>query len=248
MKTPILYIGAPGIGKTAIINSRYEYVRVLLLSSCVEEDIAGIPYREGDLEKRTVPKFIEDLRNSKASNKCLFLDELDKARREVADTILSLVTSPELFDLPNGVEIIAAANPPEWGGGDGISQPMQSRFSVINFEPSIIDWSHYMLRTYPNNRIVQMTLRDIQTGKVPLLESNGEGYNWRLSCPRTWEMAIKATTQKNNNDDIEKIIMGLLTPNCASALISHLLPDKDNRIQEVARTIGSEKIIQPIRL
>jgi hypothetical protein len=66
-----------------------------------------------------VPKFIEDLRNSKASNKCLFLDELDKARREVADTILSLVTSPELFDLPNGVEIIAAANPPEWGGGDG---------------------------------------------------------------------------------------------------------------------------------
>lgn len=249
MKTPILYIGAPGIGKTAIIKTRYDFVEVLLLSSCVEEDIAGIPYREGDLERRTIPRFIQNLKDSKAKKKCLFLDELDKARREVADTLLSLITSPELFGLPEEVEIVAAANPSEWGGGDGISQPMQSRFSVINFNPSIEIWGRYMLETYPNNNFVNKIVEHISSNKVPLLESNGEGYSWRLSCPRTWELAIKAVLQPNNNDNIEEIITGLLTPNCASALIS-FLPRREiiEDVQELARSIGSKMLIQPVRL
>jgi hypothetical protein len=55
MITPILYVGAPGVGKTAVIRSRYDHCEVLLLSSQTEEDIAGIPYQEGGNEKRTIP-------------------------------------------------------------------------------------------------------------------------------------------------------------------------------------------------
>jgi hypothetical protein len=239
---PIMYIGAPGIGKTEIIKSKYPYVEVLLLSSKTEEDIEGLPYREEEFEKRTIPPFIQRLQKESIKHEkiCLFLDEIDKSRREVSDTLLTLITNPELFNIPNNVEICAAANPPEWGGGDGVSIPMMNRFSIIESKVNIKNFCDFITKKYLefNPIFINNFTHKITNGEIPILESIGEGFNFRLSCPRSFENAIKIIF--SDNEDKELLIRGLLTTNCATGLLSCLEKDlnKEN-LQNTARKIAS---------
>lgn len=222
---PRLLVGPPGVGKTASILASYDYCEVVLLSSMTEEDISGLPYHQGFVEHRTEPPLFRRLRE-KASDGlrvALFLDEIDKARREVADTLLTLIASRRVgeWELPHGCEIWAAANPPEWGGGDGVSQAMMSRFSVLPFEVNLQSWLQWSEISFEKTAAVIGILRDIEVGRVPLLEHNGEGWSWRLTCPRTWELAIRAASQTEDTHERARLVSGLLTPNAASALMAH---------------------------
>lgn len=243
---PKLLIGPPGTGKTASIRAQYEHCEVLLLSSCTEEDIAGLPYREGERERRTTPPFIERIQKAAKTKKtCLFLDELDKARREVADTLLTLITHPQSFGIPDGVDIVAAANPPEWGGGDGISQPMLTRFAVVAYNPDVAKWVELTREEFSHMPVAKKLTDKISVGEIPLLESVGEGLDFRLTCPRTLHMALRAIER-----DQSELITGLLTPNAASAMFA-LIADGNDRIDEihrVSRRVGAQKIGTVLRI
>ena len=249
MKIPILYVGPPGVGKTAVIRSQYDHCEVLLLSSQTEEDIAGIPYRDGANEKRTIPQYIQRLQAGSDKKKtCLFLDELDKARREVADTLLTLITHPQDFGIPDNTHIVAAANPPEWGGGDGISLPMMNRFAIVDFEVNIDSWESYMVNKYGSSEFLTNVLNAIRSNKFPFLEVNGEGLAWRLTSPRSLDNAIGALL--HNIDGAKDIVKGLVTPNVASGLLlihnnsgATINPVKtSDEIQLTSRGIGASAI------
>lgn len=257
-KTPVLFVGPPGIGKTAITIQKYDYTEVVLLSSMVEEDISGIPYREGANECRTIPLFIQRLIQKKqegVKNICLFFDELDKARREVADTMLSVITNPEKFRIPEDVHIVAACNPPEWGGGDGISPAMMSRFSVIMFEPNIKQWAEYILNKYQQYSEVAVDFVNLVLhGEIPLLEVHGEGYSWRLTCPRSLENCLRAFLYEKDN--YRELIYGLVTAKVASRL-QMLFATHESYVDEQEEHINSfqrkalkvtGKIKQPVRV
>lgn len=251
IKIPILYVGAPGTGKTATVQAQYDHCEILLLSSQAEEDIAGIPYRDGLYEKRTIPAYIQRLQQAKGIT-CLFLDELDKARREVADTLLTLITNPCAFGIPEETEIVAAANPPEWGGGDGISQPMLNRFSVINFAPNFDNWKTYMLQKYGVNEFLNLMIKKLEVREIPFLEANGEGLNWRMTSPRSLENVIKVCLYETSNIDI--LIKGLVTPNAASGILElyrkyNKSQNKDienSNPQSISRGIGSSALRRTI--
>jgi len=217
----------------------------LLLSSQTEEDIAGIPYREGALEKRTIPPYIQRLQGSTGS-KCLFLDEIDKARREVADTLLTLVTHPKDFGIPEGTDIVAAANPPEWGGGDGLSLPMINRFSVVPFNPDFDSWSNYMRKKYGEIPFVNEVIDRIKIQELPFLEANGEGLDWRMTSPRSIDAAVNVCL--NYKEDVTDLVKGLVTPNMASGILMILRDNNDSGdgAQKISRSIGSKAIAKNI--
>jgi replication-associated recombination protein RarA len=243
--TPILYVGPPGVGKTEAQRSKYEHCEVLLLSSCYEETIAGLPYRNGDKERRTTPLFIEHILEAvnRGLRTCIFLDELDKARREVADTLLTLITHPQHFNIPDCVDIVAAANPPEWGGGDGISKPMLSRFSVIEYKPSVERWCKWLTDTYQqyNPEFIGRLTDAILQHKIPLLDSVGEDFRFRLTCPRTYELAVRACLFAR--EDVDLIVRGLLTTNAASYILTLVKSNSgsmaDNTREATARQVGA---------
>lgn len=235
---PVLYVGAPGVGKTATVRNKYEHCEVLLLSSKTEEDIQGLPYRDGEKERYTTPQFIERIQNAVKEGKktCLFLDEIDKARREVADTLLTLVTHPQEFGIPECVDIIAAANPPQWGGGDGVSSPMASRFSIIEYSPNITSWLKYMKDKFSHISIIDEFCDAILNKKTPVFEMTGEGLCQRLVCPRTYDLAFECIGE----DDQDLKIKGLLNANAASFLLSLLTPkiEASSSVEEQARNIS----------
>lgn len=218
MKIPKLLVGAPGIGKTEITESKYDHTEKLLTSSMVEEDIAGLIYREGEDEKRTVPAFIKRIQQAVSQGKktCLFLDEVDKGRREVVDTLLTLITHQEQYGVPKEVDIVMACNPPEWGGGDGVSIPMLNRVAVINFVPDVSGWCDWINKKFKHEFVEAITKR-IVSGEIPILETTGEGFERRTTSPRSLTMAIGSYLSMNINE-AKEIADGLLTPNVSSSV------------------------------
>lgn len=243
-KPPTLLVGAPGTGKTEQTVQQYEHCEVLLLSAAVEEDIAGLPYREGAMEMRTKPAFLDRLSDAHARGltTCLFLDELDKARREVADTLLTLVASRKWgqWALPEATDIVAAANPPEWGGGDGVSKPMQSRFVVVDFKPDVAQWLAWATDRWGDVSAFVRLKEKIANGEVPLMEANGEGWSWRLTCPRTWTHALDWCIA---GGCVETTAKGLLTPNAASALIAAFTTEDSAQLMDRARRISRKAVV-----
>ena len=222
----ILLVGLPGVGKTAIVEEEYgdKLVKVLV-SSMVEEDISGLPYREGNQEKRTEPLIFKRIKEaSQKGDCCLFLDELDKGRQEVVDTLLTLVYSRKVgeWELPNNCQIIAACNPPEAGGGEGISEAMQTRFSVVKFEPCVDKFVSWLRKAYPN---AENIAKAVESGELNIMnDAVGEGLDRRVTNPRTIEMAINA--KSNSFATREKIIEGLVAPRAVSFFLTQSEAEK----------------------
>lgn len=98
MKIPKLLVGAVGVGKTEITESQYEHTEKLLTSSMVEEDIAGLIYRDGQDEKRTVPAFIRRIQKAVSEGKkpaCFLTKLIEERRREY-------MKNPKIFIVQSG--------------------------------------------------------------------------------------------------------------------------------------------------
>jgi hypothetical protein len=241
---PTLWVGPPGVGKTATVTSTYDYVEIVLLSAMTEEDIMGIPYQIDGKEHRTQPPLFQRLQNASRESKttALFLDEIDKARREVADTLLTLVASRRIGEhvLPDNCDIVAAANPPEWGGGDGVSQAMQSRFSVRHFTPNVEGWASWFVAQWketPHETLAQKVADLFTMNTVSLLEVSGTGWDWRLTCPRTVTMAFMGMVNAPSHSEARDIAFGLLTARTADAMMSAMVSGDISTAQKVATKI-----------
>ena len=230
---PILLIGAPGVGKTARVQAHFDHAEVVLTSTLVEEDIAGLPYREGEYDYRTIPSIFRRLQDASGEGKTtvLFLDELDKARRAVADTLLTLVASRRVgsASLPANTCIVAAANPPEFGGGDGISDAMISRFAAVDYVPDVCEWSDWADEQFQAAE-AKMVISSVRSGELAIFDMVGDGLSRRITSPRTLTMALKALERNGlNGDGFDTVIRGLLTPASASQIL-HIVTQTKNDV------------------
>lgn len=145
---PIAFEDLPGHAKTSRIESfakanNLPFVK-LLASSMDETDIAGIYVKDIDSNGNTTVNLISPSWFSKLKTKgLLFLDEFNCARREVQDTMLTLICNREL---PNGdrlgdnVLIVAAMNNSAMINGTELSPAMKNRFGWFSSAISSTDW------------------------------------------------------------------------------------------------------------
>ena len=250
---PVLLIGAPGTGKTARVRAHFDHAEVVLTSTLVEEDIAGLPYREGEYDYRTVPAIFRRLHEAANEGKStvLFLDELDKSRRAVADTLLTLIASRRVGNatLPESTCIVAAANPPEFGGGDGISEAMLSRFSAIDYVPDVCEWADWAITNFSSNES-RAVIEAVRNGELAMFDMTGEGLNRRITSPRTLAMALNAMDMHGpESHQFDVLIRGLLTPACSSQVL-HIVTRTSNQLMDKAissmRRAASKKSNPPV--
>jgi hypothetical protein len=247
-KVPTLLIGPPGAGKTARAHADFDYVETLLASMSTEEDIGGVPYREGTYDYRTIPALFRRLHEADAAGKttALFLDELDKARRSVADTLLTLIQSRKVGEavLPQNTVIIAAANPPEFGGGDGISDAMISRFCCVEYTPEPEVWATWARGQFKSREACKV-IDLVAKGSIPILDMTGEGITRRITSPRTLAMALTLV-----EDGHAAMIGGLLTAGVASH-IRMMLENVESDVLHTSvavRKASKGKSFQPVRI
>ena len=108
---PVFIWGAPGIGKSALVEKFADDVGLpcvsLLGSQLAPEDIIGIPRISGETSEFLPPKMI-----ARKEPYVLFLDELNACSQEVQKAFYSLIYEKRIgeYHLPEGSIVIGAGN------------------------------------------------------------------------------------------------------------------------------------------
>lgn len=131
---PPLLWGPPGIGKSSMIEALAEklgmHCEVVIASLREPADFAGMPVvRDDGTVALAPPAWARRL--EAAGGGLLFLDEVTTAPPAVQAALLRVVIERVVGDLqlPKGVKVIAAANPPEQAaGGYDLAPPLANRF------------------------------------------------------------------------------------------------------------------------
>src|ERR1700735_4273062 len=114
---PVLLWGSPGTGKTSVVRALGESLgwptEVVIGSIREPADFAGLPVVINGAVQMAPPLWARRL--AEGGHGLLFLDELTTAPPAVQAAMLRVVLERVVGDLalPEGVRIVAAANPPE---------------------------------------------------------------------------------------------------------------------------------------
>ena len=135
---PVLLWGSPGTGKTSIVRALGESLRwpteVVIGSIREPADFAGLPVVIDGSVQMAPPLWARRL--AAADHGLLFLDELTTAPPAVQAAMLRVVLERVVGDLtlPEGVRVVAAANPPE-EAADGwqLSPPLANRLVHLDW-------------------------------------------------------------------------------------------------------------------
>ena len=141
----IMLVGNHGIGKSEILTEYYSskgmrVVPLFLGQMSDPGDLIGIPNRNESTGKTDfMPPWWFPLDGKPV---VLFLDELNRARPEVLQTIMDLALNRTLAGrrLPEGSRIIAAVNEGNQYQLTDLDPALVSRFNVLNFRPTVQEW------------------------------------------------------------------------------------------------------------
>ena len=190
----IMLVGRHGIGKSRILEdffaARSEKVVTLFLGQMSDPgDLIGLPHldeKTGRTEFMLPYWFPTD-----GKPVVLFLDELNRARPEVLQTVMDLTLNRKLAgkSLPEGSRIISAVN----GGSEyqltDLDPALVSRFNIYEFAPSVEDWINWAREAKLDSRIISFIEEN------PELLDGDESYTpenlERSPDRRSWERVSK---------------------------------------------------------
>jgi MoxR-like ATPase len=208
---PVFIWGAPGIGKSSIVQQFAESVGLdcvsLLGSQLAPEDLIGVPQIVEGKSRFCPPTVI-----ARAAPYCLFLDELNACSHEVQKAFYSLIHERRLgeYQLPEGSIVIGAGNRAQ---DSAIVKPMSSalvnRMVHVQLQASPADW----LEWAGANRIHPLVLDYIQN-RPDHLWSQPPKHEEPFSSPRSWHMLSDALNEYKDRFDDK--VLDVLTAGCLS--------------------------------
>lgn len=212
---PIFMIGAPGIGKTAIMKQIAEELGVGLVSYSMthhtRQSALGLPiikkknYNgvEYDISRYSMSEIIASaydmMEDTGIKEGILFLDEINCVSETLAPSMLQFLQY-KIFGqhrLPDGWIVVTAGNPPEYNKSvreyDIVTL---DRLKVINVEPNFDVWKEYALNNNVHGSI--LSFLEIKKEFFYIVETTVEGKNYVTA--RGWEDLSKMIYlyEKNN--------------------------------------------------
>ena len=152
-KIPILITGAPGIGKTEIVQSACDDAgaEMLPIFAAMSDptEPKGLPSKVGDVAEFLPYGFLRKLHDAKSLLVC-FLDDFGQASPSVQASFMQLLgarVDGNGKKISDHVVFIAATNRREDKAGvSGLLEPVKSRFSsIINLEVDDVAWVEWAL-------------------------------------------------------------------------------------------------------
>ena len=206
-RIPVMLTGAPGVGKSSIVETAAKAAGYdLILSHPVVSDptdAKGLPWPSKDGESASFLPFGDLAQALKATTPTVwFLDDLGQASPAVQASFMQLLLARQVngHKLPDCVTFIAATNRrTDRAGVSGILTPVLSRFgAIIGIEANVDDWTVWALDAGMPAELVSFMrfrrelLHDFNPQKANDMEN--------FPCPRTWEYVGKAMKMGLPND------------------------------------------------
>jgi len=210
---PVFIWGAPGIGKSSLVESFAASVGLpcvsMLGSQLAPEDIIGVPKVEDGISYFCPPAQI-----ARKEPFCLFLDELNACSQEVQKAFYSLINDRKIgeFHLPEGTVVIGAGNRAQDAAiVKPISSALINRMVHVELRASASDWLKWA---------GQADIHPLVTDYIRLrsdhLWSKPQKHEEPFSTPRSWNIlsdAMQSYGDENLNEHaINVLASGLLTP------------------------------------
>ena len=237
---PVFIWGAPGIGKSSIVEKFAESLGLpcvsLLGSQLAPEDIIGVPQIVDGKSVFCPPRII-----AREEPYCLFLDELNACSQEVQKAFYSLIHDRRVgeYALPEGSIIIGAGNRAQ---DNAIVKPMSSALINRMFHVELIasgrDWLTWAGENGIHHFILEyIGLRPDHLWKQPPKSEEP------FSTPRSWHIlsdAIHSYGEGITDKQMETLASGSLSPHHATQFRAFVKQIR-NRYALSAIISGSQK-------
>ncbi len=247
----IMLVGKHGIGKSRILEeffeSRGEKVVTLFLGQMSDPgDLIGLPHLD-EATGRTefmLPYWFP------VDNKpvVLFLDELNRARPEVLQTVMDLTLNRKLAgkSLPEGSRIISAVN----GGNEyqltDLDPALVSRFNIYDFAPSVEDWLMWAREENLDGRIISF----IDDNPEYLDGEEGTAYSEdnleRSPDRRSWERTSNIIINFDElNEQVQTLVSGIVGNRATAAFFEYV---NQHRLPSVSLLLAEGRFMDNVKL
>ncbi len=199
---PVLLIGAPGIGKTQIMEQAARESGIALVSYSIthhtRQSAIGLPFisrqefdgKEYSVTEYTMSEIIasvyQKMRDTGLREGILFLDEINCVSETLAPAMLQFLQCKTFgtHKIPEGWIIAAAGNPPEYNKSvREFDVVTMDRVKKIEVEPDYSVWKEYAQREEVHPAVISYL--DVRPGSFYKMETTADGH--RFATPRGWE-------------------------------------------------------------
>ena len=199
---PVLVIGAPGIGKTAIMEQISKEMGIGLISYSMthhtRQSAIGLPYiekkvfegKEYSVSEYTMSEIISSIykymEETGVKEGILFLDEINCVSETLSPAMLQFLQYKTFGNtpIPEGWVIVTAGNPPEFNKSvREFDVVTLDRVKKIDVEPDFEVWKEYALKKGIHSSII--TYLEIKKSNFYFIESTVDGKAFVTA--RGWE-------------------------------------------------------------
>lgn len=229
-----MLVGKHGIGKSEILTKYYcaqglKVVTLFLGQMSDPGDLIGLPHKNEVTGKTDfMPPYWFPTEGEPI---VLFLDELNRARPEILQTIMDLALNQQLAGrpLPKGSRIISAVNDGEEYQLTDLDPALVSRFNVYEFRPTVSEWLLWASTHGVDERVIAF----IQENPKMLDESTDNRLDQGLEKSpdrRAWtKVSTIISGEKSLKDIHKKVISGIVGMQATTAFFNSI---SENRIIE----------------
>ncbi len=247
----IMLVGKHGIGKSRILEDYYnkkgaKVVTLFLGQMSDPGDLIGLPEKNEKTGKTDfmLPYWFPNDNQSIV----LFLDELNRARPEVLQTIMDLTLNRKLAgkELPEGSRIISAVNNGNEYQLTDLDPALVSRFNIYEFAPTVEDWLIWAEKTEIDNRIINFISENpefLDGADVDLLSENLE----RTPDRRSWERTSQIIKKFENIGQKQKALISGIIGNRACSVFFKFVNENNIPSAKELLTSDFDKVTSKIK-
>lgn len=199
---PVFLYGAPGIGKTAIMEQIADEMGISLVSYSMthhtRQSALGLPYivqkeykgKSYDISRYTMSEIIASVYDKMEESGCdegiLFLDEINCVSETLGPSMLQFLQYKVFGNqrVPDGWVIVTAGNPPEFNRSvREFDVVTMDRLKVMEITPDYEAWKYYAVRNEVHRAIISYL--DIKKEDFYDIETTIEGKSYVTA--RGWE-------------------------------------------------------------
>ena len=237
---PVFLIGAPGIGKTQIMEQIARECKVGLVSYTIthhtRQSAIGLPFisqKEFDGQKKAVTEYTmseivaavyEKIQETGVREGILFIDEINCVSETLAPAMLQFLQCKTFgsHQIPKGWLIVAAGNPPEYNKSvREFDVVTMDRVKKILVEPDLEAWKEYAYQAGVHGAV--LSYLNMHPENFYSMESTVDGRVF--ATPRGWEdlsRMLQVYERLDKSFDREVVIQYIQHPRIARDFANYL--------------------------